>query len=84
MDKILEEIKAERERQKALAFEGDTDGFDKTNTQSDWVAFIAAYSGRAAGKVFRNQREGQRFRDNMIKVAAIALAAIEATDKGHC
>ena len=45
---------------------------------------IAAYVGRAADKVARNEKEGQTFRANMVKVAALALAAIEAHDSGYC
>ncbi len=41
-------------------------------------------AGSAAEKVFRNEREGEAFRDNMVKVAALALAAIEAHDAGYC
>ncbi|MGI9556483.1 MAG: hypothetical protein ACR2N5_00930 [Solirubrobacterales bacterium] len=82
---IYEEIAKERERQVALAHGGDTESFDRTNTQSDWVAYIAAYSGRASRKVFRNLRDGNPgFRENMVKVAALAVAAIEAFDAGHC
>lgn len=78
---IYDEIVAERQRQKELGHGGDTDAFDATNTQNDWVAYICAYVGRASAKVARNLREGQTFRDNMIKVAALAVAAIEAYDK---
>ena len=84
MDEILGEIKAERERQVNLAMAGDTESFDRTNSRNDWVAYIAAYSGRAAEKTFRNKREGQDFRANMLKAAALAVAAIEAHDKGYC
>lgn len=83
-DEILNEIKAERQRQKDLAMAGDTDSFDRTNSRNDWVAYIAAYSGRAAAKTFRNMREGQDFRANMLKVAGLAVAAIEAHDSGYC
>lgn len=72
-------IQDERTRQKTQFSE-----FDKTNSQNDWVAYIAAYSGRASQKVARNEREGQTFRENMVKVAALAQAAIEAYDAGYC
>lgn len=80
MKEILEEIVAERLSQNAKI----PVGFDDGNSQEDWVAYICAYAGRAPGKVFRNQREGQTFRGNMIKVAALAVAAIEAYDEGLC
>lgn len=58
--------------------------FDKTNSRNDWVAYISAYAGRAAAKVKRNERDGTEFRDMMVKVAALAQAAIEAHDAGYC
>lgn len=84
MNQILVEVAKERQRQKDLSFAGDTDSFDRTNSRNDWVGYIAAYSGRAAEKCIRNQREGQEFRANMVKVAALAVAAVEAHDQGYC
>ena len=84
MTQVLDDIVAERRRQRELAHGGDTDEFDKSNSQNDWIAYINAYTGRAAEKVFRNEREDQKFRDNMIKAAALAVAAVEAYDKGYC
>lgn len=81
---VLEEIKSERERQKQLAHGGDTDAFDKSNTRNDWIAYINAYTGRAAQKVFRNEREKCTFRENMVKAGALIVAAIEAHDAGFC
>jgi hypothetical protein len=81
---ILNEIIAERLRQVDLKHGGGTVEFDKTNTQNDWVAYIAAYAGRASDKVARNDREGCDFRENMIKVAALAISAIKAYDQGYC
>lgn len=57
--------------------------FDKTNSKNDWIAYINAYTGRAADKVLRNEREGQDFRDLMVKAAALAVAAVEAFDSGY-
>jgi hypothetical protein len=73
------EIKREREYQKTQFTE-----FDKTNSKNDWVSYITAYAGRAADKVKRNETEGQKFRDNMVKVGALAQAAVEAYDAGFC
>ena len=58
--------------------------FDKGNSKNDWIAYLNAYSGRAADKVYRNEREGHEFRAMMVKTAALALAAVEAHDKGYC
>lgn len=80
---IFDGINNERFRQLSLAHGGDTNEFDKQNTQNDWVAYITAYAGRAAENVARNYGE-KGFRRNMIKVAALAVAAISAYDKGWC
>jgi uncharacterized MAPEG superfamily protein len=64
-------------------FGGNTEEFDKANTPNDWVAYVTAYAGRAAS-VARNEREGCEFRASMLKVAALAIAAINAYDQGYC
>lgn len=76
-NQAIQDVLAERDRQ------GNFKDFDKSNTKNDWVSYISAYSGRAAAKVARNQRENQTFRENMVKTAALALAAIEAHDSGY-
>lgn len=81
---IAAEIIKERQRQHTLAFGGDTAEFDKYNTQNDWVSYITCYAGRASQKVARNEKEAMDFRTNMVKVAALAVAAIQAHDYGHC
>jgi hypothetical protein len=80
--KILDEIDAERERQVSGGPGVHTDDFDKTNTANDWIAYIIAYAGRAARRVYRNQREKQGYRENLVKTAALAVAALEAYDRG--
>ena len=79
---ILDAVGKERERQHRLALGGDTDTFDRSNSRNDWVAYISAYAGRAAAKVARNEIVSCHFRSMMVKVAALAVAAIEANDKG--
>lgn len=74
------EVAEERARQIAIAHGGDTDKFDQTNRQNDWVAYICAYVGRASSRCHINMRDD--FRSNMVKVAALAVAAIEAYDSG--
>jgi hypothetical protein len=81
---IFQEVREELNRQQQLAHNGNTEENDKTNTQNDWVATMSAYIGRAADKVYRNQREGQTFRENMKKAIAVAVSAIRAHDKGYC
>lgn len=82
----LDDVIAERARQRTRMMDGvlPMEEFDKTNNANDWVAYICAYAGRASGRVARNAREGCDFRENMVKVGALALAAIEAHDKGYC
>ena len=75
--KVLREIRAERDRQKKLH------GSDEMNSLNDWVAYITAYAGRASDCI-RNFREKQSSRDSLIKVAALAVAAVEAIDRGDC
>lgn len=84
MDRILNEIRVERERQIALAHGGNTKAFDEANSRNDWIAYVNAYIGRAAAKVFKNEREACEFRANMLKAAALCVAAIESHDAGHC
>ena len=84
---VLADVAEERERARAAAAADnatDLDEFDKSNRRNDWIAYVNAYTGRAAEKVFRNEREGQDFRTNMVKAAALCVAAIEAHDKGYC
>lgn len=83
-ENILLDIREERRHQIACEHGGDTAAFDKNNTQNDWIAYISAYSGRAAQKIARNERENCNFRENMVKVATLAVAAIEAHDQGFC
>lgn len=79
MSDALNAVLQERGKQKEKFAE-----FDKTNSKNDWVSYVAAYTGRAADRVARNEKEGQTFRTNMIKAAAICLAAVEAHDAGYC
>jgi len=84
-ESILRAIREERERQvNKCRHGGDTELFDKSNSQNDWVAYIIAYLGRASAKCSRNKKEGQTFRLNMIKVAALALAALESYELKNC
>jgi len=85
-EEALEAILDERLRQMALKFSDGSDSLtnDMQNSRNDWVGFIIAYAGRAVNRCHKNQIEGQNFRKNMIKVAALAVAAIEAHDKEWC
>jgi len=73
---ILDEIVAEREYQ---------DGkwgaaFDDANTVNDWAAYLGIYTGKATA-ITAPPAERRR---QMLKVAAIAVAAVEAFDRNGC
>ena len=53
------------------------DEFDDKNTANDWCTYICRYATNAAD--FNGTTV--RFREQMTKVAALAVAAIEATDR---
>ena len=87
MQSVIDEIIAERERCVKHFDEQGTDihDFDKYNSENDWVSYICCYAGRAADKVHSNDNENpMRFRSNMIKVANLAIAAVQAFDEGYC
>ena len=52
---------------------------DNKNTPNDWIAYITAYNGKA----YRYPSDKDNFRKCMIKVAALAIAAIEACDRNN-
>lgn len=78
-NRILDEIKAERVRQD-LKWGGSV--HDDQHSMNDWITFITAYATKEydcceqhiAGDLFV-------FRDNAVKVAALAVAAIEWVDR---
>lgn len=49
--------------------------FDYKNTMNDWISYITRYLGKAQ-VLDRNAGLGE-FRQNMFKVAALAVAALE-------
>jgi hypothetical protein len=71
-DIILEEIDKERDYQVGI-WSADN---DNKNTINDWITYICSYAtkGRASSK---------EFREMMVKVGALAVAAIEAYDRNH-
>lgn len=71
---IHKELDAEREYQLS---KGRSYDFDDANTVSDWAAYINIHLGRAVikGGNFTN------YRKNMVKIATLACAALEAWDR---
>lgn len=51
--------------------------FDDKNTSNDWCSYVCRYATSAAGFDVPTVQ----FRAQMVKVAALAVAAIEATDR---
>lgn len=70
---VLDNIATERK------YQNDRFGttFDDHNKLNDWVTYITHYASRNYGP---NISEST-FRLNMVKVAALAIAAIEAIDR---
>ena len=74
---ILDEIRAERERQ--VSKWGGPDVDVENNTPADFVLYVTHY----ASKWFKGglpPHDASSFRENMKKVAALAVAGIEAYD----
>lgn len=69
---ILQQIEAERARQESLP----GSEFDIKHTHNDWVAIAGIYLSRATSRKHTPVSQ-EEFNDNMIKAAAIILAALE-------
>lgn len=80
MDQALELIRKEREYQVA---KWGTDADDKINRPMDFVGYISHHSSRWFNGGFApyDRETLQAFVIQMVKVAALAIAAIEATNK---
>jgi len=78
MDNILQEIKDERAYQ-----DGRWGGHahDDQHGPNEWIAFITAYAGKAFYCCDEHPADLLEFRRNMIKVAALAVAAVEWADR---
>ncbi len=53
---------------------------DDQHTTHDWIAFIAVFVGTAV-KGSRWEFSNRRFRASMLKIAALAVAAVEWCDR---
>lgn len=78
-DKVIADIVAAREAAGAKGNAND----DLTHSGNDWIAFITAYLGRAARGVYRNDKEGQQYRDNLVKAGGLIVSALVAYDRSH-
>jgi len=77
---IYDEIKKEREYQIA---KWGNDKDDELNNPNDWVAYITHHSSRWFPGGFRpySSEVLEDFRKQMVKVATLAIAAIESHDR---
>lgn len=66
---ILEEIE---QHKMELQFD---DLFDPNNIEEDWITYFCAYASR------KIDEKNKTFRETMLKIAALAVAAVEAYDK---
>ena len=53
--------------------------FDNANTPNDWAAYINLYMGRATA--MENRKDLAKQREAWVKVATLAVAAVEAFDR---
>lgn len=75
MKKIFNVIEKEREYQdKKWGTK-----FDDKNTPNDWVAYMTNYLGKSVTLPWNEET----FKKNIIKVAALAVAALESLDRNN-
>jgi hypothetical protein len=77
MDRILDEIRRERDRQDEKY--GGRD-HDDSHHPGDWCLILAKYLGCAAADTIDAEPDAA-FRGNMIKIAAVAIAAAQSLDR---
>ena len=77
MDRILDEIRRERDRQDEKY--GGPD-HDDSHYPGDWCLILSKYLGRASAETI-DAKPDAAFRDNMIKIAAVAIAATQSLDR---
>lgn len=73
MKKILDEIGEERAYQERKW----GSKFDDKNTRNDWVTYIVMYASAGA----RMDKGVEDFKEAMVKVAALAVAALQACER---
>lgn len=74
---ILVEVANERVIQEN---QGNSPAWDDTLAPWDWMALLTAHLGKAVNKG-REDADEARFRLQMVRVAALAVAAVEAQDR---
>lgn len=71
---VIDEVTEERWRQDA---QWGGNAIDDTRDRGDWQNFIRKQNGLAN----REGKDGAGWRDRMIKIAALAIAAVQADDR---
>lgn len=74
---IIQEINEERNRQETI---GHTEKVDDRHTSNDWIALITRHAGLAISDAAIVDKA--KWRTQMIRVAAIALASLESFERG--
>lgn len=77
MQRIFSEIAEERAVHQTLGFDS---GHDAELTGAHWVALITRHAGLAVASQCAEVDDLDRFRRQMVRVAALAVAAIECLD----
>lgn len=76
-DNLLNLIQQERARQESLP----GSEFDQKHSQNDWIAIATMYLSRAANRK-HTPTSKEEFQENLVKAAAVILAALEySTEK---
>lgn len=80
---IIDDLQAEREYQ--LQACGWDYGFDARNTRSDWITYIMVYLGKFATwrKAPPEETSLSARRKQLLKVATLAIAAVESLDRNN-
>ena len=56
---------------------------DDSHREEDWAALVARHLGLALGESAGVGHDPARFRRQMVRVAALAVAAVESHDRRH-
>ena len=73
-----ERLSEERQRQVDLGFDNN---FDDTNSISEWITYIVRTASRNYVNLPNNQTDIEKFKTDLIKVAALTQSAYEAIER---
>ena len=78
-ESIFEAIAEERERQDKMWGAG----FDDKNTPNDWVSYITHFVSSAAYDGNGGQYTLEKFKEGILKAAALCIACLEACERNE-